>query len=79
MGGSTTEGHILLDGQNGYEWDGTQIRNRILVQGANQTITNLGPLYQNPTDTWLADGTQSSWPLRYTLSGSPDADGSTAC
>jgi hypothetical protein len=69
VAGSTTEGHILLDSQNSYEWDGTSIRNRILVQGATQTVTTV--LTGNPTDTWRADGTQSSWPLRYTLTGSP--------
>lgn len=69
IGGSSTEGHILLDSQNAYEWDGTSVRNRILVQGATQTITvNLNGA---PTDTWRADGTQQSWPLRYTLTGSP--------
>ncbi len=70
-GGSTTEGHILLDQQNGYEWDGTSIRNRVLVQGASQVVTNLGPAYQGPTDAWLANGTDSSGPRRYTLPGSP--------
>ena len=69
IGGSITEGHYLQDGQGSYEWDGTSIRNRILVQGATQTITTslTGPA----TDTWRADGTQQSWPLRYTLTGSP--------
>jgi hypothetical protein len=68
-GGSTTEGHIALDSQNSYEWDGTSIRNRIVVQGATQTITTSRK--GKPTDTWRADGTQQSWPLRYTLTGSP--------
>lgn len=69
-GGSLTEGHIST-GSNGYEWDGTSIRNRILVQGANQTITH-GPVATTaPTDTWLGNGYQTSWPLRYTVTGSP--------
>lgn len=69
IGGSTTEGHILLDSQGQYEWDGTSIRNRIVVQGATQTIkTNRNG---QAIDTWRADGTQTAWPLRYTLTGSP--------
>jgi len=68
-GGSLTEGHILQDGFS-YEWDGKSIRNRILVQGANQTI-NYGSTSNQPTDTWRADGTQNSWPLRFTVTGSP--------
>lgn len=70
-GGSVTEGHILLDQTNGYEWDGTQIRNKILVQGATQTVAAGSYLTASPTDTWQANGTDSSWPLRYTLTGSP--------
>jgi hypothetical protein len=69
--GSTTEGHILLDSQNGYEWDGTSIRNRILVQGANQTITHGSVTSTSPTNTWRGDGATISWPLRYTVTGSP--------
>jgi hypothetical protein len=68
--GSLTEGHILLDSQNAYQQDGTSLSNRILVQGANQTIP-YGSTTKPPTDTWLADGTQSAWPLRYTVSGTP--------
>jgi hypothetical protein len=77
VGGSTTEGHILLDNQNSYEWDGTSVRNRILVQGANQVVTASPPSPSGlvaggpATDTWRADGTQSSWPLRYVLTGLP--------
>jgi hypothetical protein len=73
VGGSTTEGHIVLDSQNAYEWDGTSIRNRILVQGATQTVTNAFTATKtpSPTDTWRADGTQMAWPLRGSLSGSP--------
>jgi hypothetical protein len=69
VAGSTTEGHFILDDQNGYTWDGTSIRNRILVQGATQTVTT--NLKGAPTDTWRADGTQMAWPLRGSLSGSP--------
>lgn len=68
-GGFLTEGHILADGFS-YEWDGKSIRNRVLVQGANQTI-NYGTTSNAPTDTWRADGTQNSWPLRFTVTGSP--------
>lgn len=67
--GSYTEGHVTLDSTAGYEVDGASIRNRIIVQGANQTITTL--VTGNPTDTWRADGTQASWPLRYTVTGTP--------
>jgi len=67
QGGSVSEGHIALDNQFGYEWDGTSIHNRVLVQGAAQTIYSRpqGP----PTDTWLADGIGSAWPLRFTFAG----------
>jgi hypothetical protein len=68
--GSLTEGHILLDTQNAYQQDGTSLSNRILVQGANQT-TSYGSTSDAPTDTWRADGAQSAWPLRYTVSGTP--------
>ncbi len=67
--GSTTEGHFGRDSQFGYEWDGTSIRNRIIVQGANQVFT--ADLNGSPTDSWRADGTDTSWPLRYTVTGTP--------
>jgi hypothetical protein len=63
--GSTTEGHIALDGQNGWEIDGTSIHNRILVQGAYLT-KYYGSTNNAPTDTWRADGHQGAWALRYT-------------
>ena len=69
--GSLTEGHIALDSQNAYAQNGTQLANRILVQGANQTIPGGSPSTTAATDTWLADGSQSAWPLRYTVSGTP--------
>lgn len=68
--GSTTEGHIQSSGGFGYEWDGASVRNRILVQGANQTI-NYGDTNHPPTDTWVGNGVQNSWPLRYTFTGTP--------
>lgn len=69
-GGSTTEGHFAGDGNTfSYTWDGASIRNRTLVQGATQTITV--PTTGAPTDTFRADGVSTSWPLRYTLTGSP--------
>lgn len=69
VNGSYTEGHVTLDGSAGYEVDGASIRNRIIVQGGNQTITT--HVTGAPTDTWRADGTQTSWPLRYTVTGTP--------
>ena len=58
-------------GQNfGYEWDGTSVRNRILVQGANQVISHTTVPTGTPTDAWKANGTQHSWPLRHTPNGS---------
>lgn len=69
--GSLTEGHILLDSQNAYKQDGTALANRILVQGANQPV-RYGSTSNPPTDTWLADGIQSAWPLRYTVTGTPE-------
>jgi hypothetical protein len=68
-GGSYTEGHIALDGQFSYIWDGTSIRNKVLVQGASQTVS--ANLNGNATDVWRGDGVQTSWPLRYTVTGSP--------
>lgn len=65
---STAEGHIKLDTQFQYEWDGISVENKILVQGANQTINGGGPSTKPPTDVWRADGSQSAWPLRYTVS-----------
>lgn len=65
VGGSQTEGHMIVDSQNTYEWDGSTVHNRILVQGATQLLfpnTNLAA-----TDQWLANGTQNAWPLRYTF------------
>jgi hypothetical protein len=69
--GSLTEGHILTDSQFAYEWDGTSIRNRVLVQGATQTITAGSYTTSAPTDTWVGNGYQTAWPLRYTVTGSP--------
>lgn len=69
--GSLTEGHFLEDTQFGYEWDGTSIRNKILVQGATQTIPYGSYITSPPTDTWQANGVDRSWPLRYTVTGSP--------
>lgn len=67
VAGSTTEGHITLDTQFAYEWDGTTVHNRILVQGGSQTIYSVtfGP----PTDVWQGNGVQTAWPLRFTFSG----------
>lgn len=64
--GSYTQGHIKQDSQFAYEWDATTIRNKIIVQGANQTVTS--PLTGPSTDTWRADGVTTAWPLRYTVS-----------
>lgn len=68
--GSLTEGHIKLDSPFTYEWDGTSVKNKILVQGANQTMY-YGSTSNTPTDTWRADGTQSAWPLKFTATGTP--------
>lgn len=70
VGGSVTEGHMLLDNTNNYEWDATALHNKALVQGATQTIAQ--PSSGKPTDTWLANGAQQAWPLRYTVSGTPE-------
>ena len=67
--GSIYEGHISKDSQFSYTWDGTSIRNRILVQGATQTIAwSAGT---SPVDAWLANGTDTAWPLKWTVSDSP--------
>lgn len=70
VGGSLTEAHIKIGEGFHYEWDGTSVRNRILVQGANQTI-HYGSTTNAPTDTWQSNGVQTSWPLRFTVTGSP--------
>lgn len=62
--GSLVEGHIYLDSNFGYTWDGTTIHNLILVQGSTQTIQQ--PNTGAATDTWLSNGVQPSWPLKYT-------------
>lgn len=67
VGGSLTQGHMLSDGQQAYEWDGTQVRNRILVQGASQVIRAGSSYSTAPTDSWYADGAAQAWPLRYTV------------
>lgn len=70
-GGSTTEGHFLYDSTFQYEWDGTSIHNYILVQGANQTITqNPYLLPTTPTDKWQSNGTDNAWALRYKFASS---------
>jgi hypothetical protein len=68
-GGSLTEGHFAVGNNFGYEWDGTTVHNRILVQGADQTIGHTTVPTGTPTDTWRSNGVQHSWPLRHTPSG----------
>lgn len=69
--GSLTEAHFDWSAQGTYEWDGTSIRNRILIQGANQTITHGAVATSTPTDTRRGDGNTTAWALRYTVTGSP--------
>lgn len=71
VGGSTTQGHILLDGQFGYEWDGTSIRNKVLVQGANQTVNHGDVAKTAATGSWRGDGVTRTWGLRFTVTGTP--------
>jgi hypothetical protein len=68
-GGSLTEGHILLDDQQSYAWNGTNLQNRIMVQGASQTIPQ--NLDAAPVDKWESNGVQVAWPLRWTVASSP--------
>lgn len=63
--GSTTEGHVGRDGSFGYTWDGGTIHNRILVQGANQTVTT--KTTQKPTGIWKSNGVQDAWGLKFTV------------
>lgn len=68
--GSLTEAHFDWDQTSTYQWDGSSVRNQILVQGANQVYP--APLLTKPaTDTWIGNGGQTSWPLKYTVTGSP--------
>lgn len=71
VGGSLTEGHIAPDSQNSLTQDATSLANKILVQGANQPHPGGSPSTAAPTDTWVGNGAQSAWPLRFTVSGTP--------
>jgi len=67
-GPSTTQGHITPDSTQAYEWDGTTVHNRILVQGAAQKIF-INAKVQGPVDTFRGDGVSTAFPLRFTFSG----------
>lgn len=71
VNGSATEGHVAYE-SFAYEWDGASVRNRILVQGANQVYYHGTALKTTPTDTFVGDGNRTSWPLRYVLNGTPE-------
>lgn len=74
VGSSTpnlVEGHIQFANSFAYEWDGASVRNRILVQGATQIVKYGSYRTANPVDQWQTNGVQQSWPLRYTVTGSP--------
>ena len=74
VGSSTpnlTEGHISFGNSFGYEWDGASVRNRILVQGATQVVKYGNYRTATPVDLWQTNGVQQSWPLRYTVTGTP--------
>lgn len=74
VGSSTpnlTEGHLQFSNSFNYEWDGASVRNRILVQGATQIVKYGNYRTANPVDQWQTNGVQQSWPLRYTVTGSP--------
>lgn len=66
--GSTTEGHFKEDSTFQYEWDGQSVKNRVLVQGANLTVSGGSPTTKAATDTFVGNGNQNAWPLRYTVS-----------
>lgn len=70
--GSLTEGHIAWDTTNAYNYDGTSLSNRVLVAGGTQTVSGGSPTTSSPTDVWLATGVQTAWPLRFTVSGTPE-------
>lgn len=71
VAGSSTEGHMVFSSNFSYEWDGTSVRNRILVQGATQDI-KFGSVTTSPaTNTWQSNGYQDSWPLKFTVTGAP--------
>lgn len=71
VGGSLTEGHFIRDSQYALTQDATSLANKILVQGANQPHPGGSPSTASPTDTWVGNGAQSAWPLRFTVSGTP--------
>lgn len=66
--GSSTEAHIENSPmQFAYEWDGASLRTRCLVRGTT-LVERPNPSKDPAVDTWLGNGWQSAWPLRYNLS-----------
>lgn len=70
--GSVTEGHWYYGNQHGYEQDGTSVKNRILVQGADQTFSHTTVPTGTPTDVFVGNGFQTSWALKFIVSGTPE-------
>lgn len=64
---SATEGHFALDSSFQYEWDATSLENRILVQGATQTIS--ANTAGAATDVFYGDGVTTAWAMRGTMAG----------
>jgi len=71
VNGSVTEGHWYYGNQHGYEQDGTSVKNRVLVQGADQTFSHTTVPTGTPTDAFVGNGYQTSWALKYIVSGTP--------
>lgn len=69
--GSTTEGHWYYSNSFGYEQDGSSVRNKILVQGADQVFKHGNVTNTSPTDTFVGNGFQTSWALKYIVTGAP--------
>lgn len=67
----TTQGHWYYGNSFGYEVDGTSVKNKILVQGADQTFPHGKVPSSTPTDTFLGNGYQTSWALKYIVTGTP--------
>ena len=59
---SQTVGFIDKGQMNRYEWDGSDLRNACITQGASTSYTT--------TDTWQADAVTAQWTLTYDLDSS---------
>lgn len=69
--GSSTQGHWSYANSFAYEQDGSSVRNKILVQGSDQVFKHGNVTSTASTDTFVGNGFQTSWALKYIVTGSP--------